>query len=58
VKKIPVGSTLYFVASLLWLFLAFSGIGNWSTRVYLFLFIIFLVLGVINWRMTDRANSD
>ncbi|ARK31948.1 hypothetical protein [Halalkalibacter krulwichiae] len=57
-KRIPVGSILYFISSVLWLFLAYSGIGNWSTRVYIFLFIIFVALGFINWRMTDRANSD
>ncbi|MCK0473486.1 MULTISPECIES: hypothetical protein [Halalkalibacter] len=57
-NKMPVGSVLFFIASLLWLFLAFTGIGNWSTRVYIFLFIIFMIIGLINWRMTDRANSD
>ncbi|MFC0559451.1 hypothetical protein [Halalkalibacter alkalisediminis] len=57
-KRMPVGSIIYFVASLLWLFLAFTGIGNWSNRVYIFLFILFVALGFINWRMTDRANSD
>ncbi|WP_227937395.1 hypothetical protein [Alkalihalobacillus deserti] len=57
-KKVPVGSIFYFIASLLWLFLAFTGLGNWSTKVYIFLFILFVAIGIINWRMTDRANSD
>ncbi|GAE27431.1 hypothetical protein JCM9140_3578 [Halalkalibacter wakoensis JCM 9140] len=57
-KKIPVGSYFYFVAGLLWLFLAFTEFGNWSTRVYIALFFLFLVVGIINWRMTDRANKD
>ncbi|WP_157800958.1 hypothetical protein [Bacillus solitudinis] len=57
-KKVPIGSIILFIAALLWLFLAFTGIGNWSTRVYTMLFILFSLVGVINWRMTDRANSD
>ncbi|WP_332695800.1 hypothetical protein [Halalkalibacter lacteus] len=57
-KKIPVGSIIYFVAALLWLFLAFTDFGNWSTRVYFALFLLFVVVGIINWRMTDRSNSD
>ncbi|GAE33249.1 hypothetical protein [Halalkalibacter akibai] len=57
-KKLPVGSILFFISAFLWLFLAFTGIGNWSTRVYIFLFIIFLAIGFVNWRMTDRANSE
>jgi hypothetical protein len=58
VKKIPMGSIFYFVAALLWLFLAYTGLGNWSNRVYIALFFLFIVVGIINWRMTDRANSD
>ncbi|WP_133058616.1 DUF1328 domain-containing protein [Halalkalibacter urbisdiaboli] len=57
-KRIPVGSIILFIAALLWAFLSFTGIGNWSTRVYMSLFFLFLIIGVINWRMTDRANSD
>ncbi|MBP3953063.1 hypothetical protein [Bacillus suaedae] len=57
-KKIPVGSIILFIAALLWVFLAFTGIGNWSDRVYIFLFILFVAIAIINWRMTDRANSD
>lgn len=57
-KKIPVGSILLFSASLMWLILAIFGIGNWSTRVYIFLFILFVAVGLINWRMTDNANKD
>ncbi|WP_156324081.1 hypothetical protein [Bacillus sp. JCM 19034] len=57
-NKMPVGSIILFISAILWLFLAFSGIGNWSTRVYIFLFILFIAVAIINWRMTDKSNSD
>ncbi|WP_100405196.1 hypothetical protein [Bacillus solitudinis] len=57
-KKMTKGSLIYFIVSLIWLLISFTDIGPGTGRIYIMLFILFIVVGFINWAMSDRTNTN